>query len=62
MFIGRKNELTVLNERYNVIPAIGLAPGEELDFGGLLGSGPVILLRTELNRKRKSRNAFKIYI
>ena len=27
-----------------VIPAIGLAPGEELDFGGLLGSGPVMPL------------------
>lgn len=27
-----------------VIPAIGLAEGEELDFGGLLGNGPVMKL------------------
>lgn len=27
-----------------VIPAIGLAQGEELDFGGLLGNGPVMKL------------------
>ena len=29
-----------------VIPAIGLAEGEELDFGGLLGNGPVMKLNT----------------
>lgn len=29
-----------------VIPAIGLKEGEELDFGGLLGHGPVMKLRT----------------
>ena len=30
-----------------VIPAIGVPEGEELDFGGLLGSGPVMKVRTQ---------------
>ncbi len=30
-----------------VIPAIGLKEGEELDFGGLLGSGPVMKVRPQ---------------
>jgi uncharacterized protein (UPF0210 family) len=34
-----------------VIPAIGLKEGEELDFGGLLGRGPVM----ELSRLTPSK-------
>ena len=30
-----------------LIPAIGLAEGEELNFGGLLGYGPVMPLQTK---------------
>ena len=38
-----------------VIPAIGLEEGEELDFGGLLGSGPVMKLRTQSSSKMIAR-------
>jgi len=34
-----------------LIPAIGLAEGEELDFGGLLGRGPVMKLHSESSAK-----------
>ncbi len=37
--IGMVNSKTTA---VRVIPAIGVAPGEELDFGGLLGHGPVV--------------------
>ena len=39
--IGMVNSKTTA---VRVIPAIGLAEGEELDFGGLLGNGPVMKL------------------
>lgn len=39
--IGMVNSKTTA---VRVIPAIGLAEGEELDFGGLLGNGPVMRL------------------
>ena len=32
-----------------IIPAIGKEVGEELDFGGLLGSGPVMPIRQTKN-------------
>ncbi len=38
-----------------VIPAIGLKEGEELDFGGLLGYGPVMPLRTKSPAKMINR-------
>ena len=38
-----------------VIPAIGLEEGQELDFGGLLGSGPVMKLRTKSPAKMINR-------
>ena len=38
-----------------VIPAIGLAEGEELDFGGLLGRGPVMKVRTQSPAKMINR-------
>lgn len=38
-----------------VIPAIGLAEGEELDFGGLLGNGPVMKLRSQSSQKMIDR-------
>ncbi|MBF1152391.1 MAG: PFL family protein, partial [[Eubacterium] sulci] len=34
-----------------VIPAIGLSEGEELNFGGLLGYGPVMKLRDKSSAK-----------
>ena len=34
-----------------LIPAIGKQPGEELNFGGLLGSGPVM----QVNRSSPAR-------
>ena len=40
--IGMVNSKTTA---VRVIPAAGLAEGEELDFGGLLGSGPVMKVR-----------------
>ena len=42
--IGMVNSKTTA---VRVIPAIGLKGGEELDFGGLLGYGPVMKLRTK---------------
>ena len=42
--IGMVNSKTTA---VRVIPAIGLAEGEELDFGGLLGSGPVMKVRSQ---------------
>ncbi len=42
--IGMVNSKTTA---VRVIPAIGLAEGEELDFGGLLGYGPVMPLRSQ---------------
>ncbi len=41
--IGMVNSKTTA---VRLIPAIGLADGEELDFGGLLGNGPVMRLNT----------------
>ena len=38
-----------------VIPAIGLKEGEELDFGGLLGYGPVMPLRSQSPAKMINR-------
>ena len=42
--IGMVNSKTTA---VRVIPAIGLKEGEELDFGGLLGNGPVMKLHSE---------------
>ena len=42
--IGMVNSKTTA---VRLIPAIGLAEGEELNFGGLLGYGPVMPLRTK---------------
>ena len=42
--IGMVNSKTTA---VRVIPAIGLKDGEELDFGGLLGNGPVMKLNTK---------------
>lgn len=42
--IGMVNSKTTA---VRIIPAIGLSEGEELDFGGLLGYGPVMPLRTQ---------------
>ncbi len=42
--IGMVNSKTTA---VRVIPAIGLSEGEELDFGGLLGYGPVMPLRSQ---------------
>ena len=42
--IGMVNSKTTA---VRLIPAIGLAEGEELNFGGLLGYGPVMKLRTK---------------
>ena len=42
--IGMVNSKTTA---VRVIPAIGLSEGEELDFGGLLGSGPVMKVRMQ---------------
>ena len=38
-----------------VIPAIGLKEGEELDFGGLLGSGPIMKIRSQSSAKMINR-------
>ena len=38
-----------------VIPAIGLEEGEELDFGGLLGNGPVMKLHSQSSAKMINR-------
>lgn len=50
--IGMVNSKTTA---VRVIPAIGLAEGEELDFGGLLGNGPVMKLRTKSPAKMIDR-------
>lgn len=38
-----------------VIPAVGLSEGEELDFGGLLGNGPVMKINTKSPAKMINR-------
>ena len=38
-----------------LIPAIGLKSGEELNFGGLLGYGPVMPLKTKSPAKMINR-------
>ena len=50
--IGMVNSKTTA---VRVIPAVGLAEGEELDFGGLLGNGPVMKLNTKSPAKMISR-------
>ena len=35
-----------------VIPAIGKKPGEELEFGGLLGSGPIMELHLDRSSEK----------
>ena len=50
--IGMVNSKTTA---VRVIPAIGLEEGEELDFGCLLGSGPVMKLRTQSSSKMIAR-------
>lgn len=50
--IGMVNSKTTA---VRVIPAIGLAEGEELDFGGLLGNGPVMSLKTKSPAKMINR-------
>ncbi len=46
--IGMVNSKTTA---VRVIPAIGLEEGQELDFGGLLGRGPVMKLHSESSSK-----------
>lgn len=50
--IGMVNSKTTA---VRVIPAIGLKEGEELDFGGLLGYGPVMPLRSQSPAKMINR-------
>ena len=50
--IGMVNSKTTA---VRVIPAVGLAEGEELDFGGLLGNGPVMKLNTKSPAKMINR-------
>ena len=50
--IGMVNSKTTA---VRVIPAIGVAEGEELDFGGLLGNGPVMKLRPLSSAKMINR-------
>ncbi len=50
--IGMVNSKTTA---VRLIPAIGLAEGEELDFGGLLGRGPVMKLHAESSAKMIQR-------
>lgn len=50
--IGMVNSKTTA---VRVIPAIGLAQGEELDFGGLLGNGPVMKINTKSPAKMINR-------
>ena len=50
--IGMVNSKTTA---VRVIPATGLSEGEELDFGGLLGQGPVMKLRPESSAKMIAR-------
>jgi uncharacterized protein (UPF0210 family) len=50
--IGMVNSKTTA---VRVIPAIGLKEGEELNFGGLLGFGPVMKLRSQSPAKMINR-------
>ncbi|MEG0291196.1 MAG: PFL family protein [Anaerovoracaceae bacterium] len=50
--IGMVNSKTTA---VRVIPAVGLAEGEELDFGGLLGNGPVMKVSTKSPSKMINR-------
>ncbi|MDD6881816.1 MAG: PFL family protein [Firmicutes bacterium] len=50
--IGMVNSKTTA---VRVIPAIGVPEGEELDFGGLLGNGPVMKLRPQSSSKMINR-------
>ena len=50
--IGMVNSKTTA---VRVIPAIGLEEGQELDFGGLLGRGPVMKLRGQSSKKMIER-------
>ena len=50
--IGMVNSKTTA---VRVIPAIGLKEGEELDFGGLLGSGPIMKIRSQSPAKMINR-------
>lgn len=50
--IGMVNSKTTA---VRVIPAIGLQEGEELDFGGLLGNGPVMKLNSKSPAKMINR-------
>lgn len=50
--IGMVNSKTTA---VRVIPAVGLTEGEELDFGGLLGYGPVMPVRTQSPSKMIKR-------
>ena len=50
--IGMVNSKTTA---VRVIPAIGLSEGEELNFGGLLGSGPVMKVRYQSPQKMIAR-------
>lgn len=50
--IGMVNSKTTA---VRVIPAIGLSEGEELDFGGLLGYGPVMPVRSQSPAKMINR-------
>ena len=50
--IGMVNSKTTA---VRVIPAVGLAEGRELDFGGLLGNGPVMKLNTKSSAKMINR-------
>lgn len=50
--IGMVNSKTTA---VRVIPAIGLEKGQELDFGGLFGCGPVMDVRTESAQKMIDR-------
>lgn len=50
--IGMVNSKTTA---VRLIPAIGLEEGAELDFGGLLGKGPVMRLRSQSSQKMIDR-------
>ena len=50
--IGMVNSKTTA---VRVIPAIGCKEGDELDFGGLLGSGPIMKLHTQSSCKMINR-------
>ena len=50
--IGMVNSKTTA---VRVIPAIGLKEGEELNFGGLLGYGPVMKIRDKSPAKMINR-------